>query len=262
MDDSFLDQCSIGEDGEENEDEFDISDDEVEDFEARYLNTGIDLNLNSTQTTANQPADIDSCSQPNVEASTNLLGPYSRAGVTASESLLKYSLDNLNLNPSTCPIFEFDGLENTDHPPKSAGSINGGKHLDTLTEVAIQHLNHHQWQLPLLEMDCIFRDKTYFRHYADPYTSNLQSKLGLFMADLKFKKQSLQNHARSRNLYRRSQMFSLLVDYYKSLHTGFFSFTTPSPDEEIAIGCRFGSKGYISISLLVVTPAPLFFSLI
>ena len=50
--------------------------------------------------------------------------------------------------------------------------------------------------------------------------------------------QELDNHRKY------SKMFDLLTEYYQSIGSGFFSFVTPSPDEEIVIGCRLGTKGY------------------
>lgn len=54
-----------------------------------------------------------------------------------------------------------------------------------LTRLAMQHLDKHQWQLPLMEMDKKFLDRTYYKHYTSSYKSSLQSKLGRFLTDNK-----------------------------------------------------------------------------
>lgn len=115
-----------------------------------------------------------------------------------------------------------------------------------LTRLAIQHLDKHQWQLPLMEMDAKFRDKTYYKHYSDSYITSLRSKLGHFLADNQLLSDPMRYHAKREldNYEKYSKMFDLLTDYYQSLGGNFFSFATPSPDEEIVIGCRLGTKGY------------------
>lgn len=115
-----------------------------------------------------------------------------------------------------------------------------------LTRLAIQHLDKHQWQLPLLEMDKKFRDRTYYKHYTNSYISSLQSKLGVFLADTQMIEDPMQGHRQQEldNYSKYSRMFEVLTEYYQSLGSNFFSFATPSPDEEIVIGCRLGTKGY------------------
>lgn len=115
-----------------------------------------------------------------------------------------------------------------------------------LTKLAIQHLDKHQWQLPLMEMDKKFRDRTYYKHYTDTYISSLRSKLGHFLADNQLIQDPMRYHVQQEkdNYGKYSRMFELLTIYYQSLSNGFFSFATPSPDEEIVIGCRLGTKGY------------------
>lgn len=115
-----------------------------------------------------------------------------------------------------------------------------------LTKIAIQHLDKHQWGLPLMEMDRKFRDKTYYKHYTDSYISSLHSKLGHFLADNQLISNPMRYHRQQEldNYRKYSRMFELLTEYYQSLGSGFFSFATPSPDEEILIGCRLGTKGY------------------
>lgn len=122
-----------------------------------------------------------------------------------------------------------------------------------LTRLAIEHLDKHQWRLPLMEMDKKFLDRSYYKHYTDSYISSLGSKLGSFLTDNRLRtnpmKFHLQNELDNYNKY--SQMFYLLTEYYRSLGSGFFSFATPSPDEEIIIGCRLGTKGCYRTDLLV-----------
>lgn len=271
LDDSFERGCSML-------DESEISDDdEIDDFEARYLKTGIDLNLNSTPSKqgANAPATTVKCDknvdcnqqQQDVAVAKNYLLLQESSGSSARVTKSEESLLN-NPAPSHND-FELNSINictDIDDSPlgvsclvKQPDSQLPQQHLvnenfsDTLSKMAIQHLTQHQWQLPLLEMDCIFRDRTYFKHYADSYISNLQSKLGLFMSSIQTEKSDLRCH---NNQYIKDNMLSTLVDYYKSLHGSFFSFSTPSPDEEIVIGCRFGSKGlyqYVSTDLVTLT---------
>lgn len=114
-----------------------------------------------------------------------------------------------------------------------------------LTRLAIQHLDKHQWQLPLMDMDQKFRDRTYYKHYSDYYISSLRSKLGHFLADDQMIANPMGYHLQKEldNYHKYSQMFSSLTEYYQSVGKKFFTFTTPSPDEEIVIGCRLGTKG-------------------
>lgn len=118
-----------------------------------------------------------------------------------------------------------------------------------LTKLAIQHLDKHQWQLPLMDMDKKFRDRTYYKHYTDTYITSLRSKLGHFLADHQLLTNPMRYHLRQEldNYSKYSRMFELLTDYYQSLGSGFFSFATPSPDEDIVIGCRQGTKGYYRV---------------
>ena len=122
-----------------------------------------------------------------------------------------------------------------------------------LTRIAIQHLDRHQWQLPLMEMDPKFRDKTYYKHYSDYYITSLRSKLGHFLADKHMLSNPMRHHMQTEldNYKKYSKMFDLLTNHYQALGSNFFSFATPSPDEEIVIGCRLGTKGYYRPMLLV-----------
>lgn len=115
-----------------------------------------------------------------------------------------------------------------------------------LTKLAIQHLDKHQWQLPLLDMDKKFRDRTYYKHYTDTYISSLRSKLGHFLSDTQLISNPMRYHLQEEmdNYSKYSNMLTLLTDYYQSTGSNFFSFATPSPDEQIVIGCRLGAKGY------------------
>lgn len=120
-----------------------------------------------------------------------------------------------------------------------------------LTKIAIHHLDKYQWQLPLMEMDKKFRDKTYYKHYSDTYITSLRSKLGHFLADKELISNPMRYHIQQEldNYKKYSKMFDLLTEYYQSLGSGFFSFATPSPDEEIVIGCRLGTKGHYRHSI-------------
>lgn len=137
-------------------------------------------------------------------------------------------------------------IEETKSQQEDVGKVELEAITSDLTKIAIQHLDKHQWKLPLLDMDKKFRDKTYYRHYTDTYISSLRSKLGHFLTDNKLIGNPMKYYVDQEkiNSKRHSRMFELLTDYYQSLGAGFFTFATPSPDEEIVIGCRLGTKGY------------------
>lgn len=129
---------------------------------------------------------------------------------------------------------------------KDTEQISGPIATSDLAKLAITHLDVHLWQKPLLEIDQRFHDKTYYKHYTNRYISSLRSKLGHFLADSQELSRPVKHlvHKELDNYARHRKMCEMLTDYYQSLGSSFFSFATPSPDEEIAIGCRLGTKGF------------------
>lgn len=263
---------------------FDDDDDDFDDgdFESKYLSTGIDLNVgesNNHSKQAKQQRLQQTIDDDNVAADLGVSSVLSTEN-NATPSLVKnLSLDATNLTPiscddncddlisSSCQIkttSETSFTSNTNDTMKSSVGYHQTSHGSSasqhqtissdLTKLAIQHLDKHQWQLPLLEMDSKFRDRTYYKHYTDNYISSLRSKLGHFIADHKLLANPMRYHAQREldNYEKYSKMFELLTEYYQSLGGNFFSFTTPSPDEEIVIGCRLGTKGYYRAHIWIV----------
>lgn len=213
----------------------DYDDDDFDEgaFEAQYLETGIDLKLNES---SNSTTTLDKQKQ-------QLIGQISEADCQAAvflESTPSDTIFETGSRVTLCPIEDKCSTQRVNDQDE-LGTI-----TSDLTRIAIQHLDKYQWQLPLLEMDKKFRDKTYYRHYTDTYISSLRSKLGHFLTDDKLIDNPMKYHiGQEKDDFRRhSRMFELLTDYYQSLGAGFFTFATPSPDEEIVIGCRLGTKGY------------------
>lgn len=222
-------------------------------FEAQYLGSGIDLN-NSESNNTNE-FNKNSSTKLDVEVQSNDLTLDSDKQtnqivnkITHLESTSSVQSDNshefLLGNDDKFESITTKSEKITESSPEHRLGFDSMP--SNLTKLAIQHLDRHQWQLPLMEMDKKFRDKTYYKHYTDTYISSLRSKLGHFLADNQLLQNPMKYHVRQEldNYGKYSRMFELLTDYYQSLGTGFFSFATPSPDEEIVIGCRLGTKGY------------------
>lgn len=222
--------------------EFDDDDEEEDDiddgaFEAKYLSSGIDLNDSTFKST---------CSIGRTQRQK--LIDEVRLSTTSSEQEV-VSLDEKSRpqaapkSGSTTPEVE----QNQQYYPKETDTAidNVSNMTSDLAKFAIGHLDKYQWRLPLLEMDKKFRDKTYYKHYTDTYISSLRSKLGQFLTDNQLISNPMKYHLQREfdNHMRYSRMFDLLREYYHSLGGAFFSFATPSPDEEIVIGCRLGKKG-------------------
>lgn len=222
-------------------------------FEAQYLSSGIDLN-NSESNNTNEFSK-NSSTKFNDEVQSNDLTSNSDKQLNQKVSKTTHLESTSNIRNENSHGFllsnedKFESIttknekifESSPEHKLDADSISSN-----LTKLAIQHLDRHQWQLPLMEMDKKFRDKTYYKHYTDTYISSLRSKLGHFLADNQLLQNPMKYHVRQEldNYGKYSRMFELLTDYYQSLGSGFFSFATPSPDEEIVIGCRLGTKGY------------------
>lgn len=241
------------------DDDFGDDDFDGEDFETKYLSSGINL-VDSSDKSSSNLSKIEKNRQAIIdEVKSNVSDSFHKA----STSISCDSQDNNNQfqtsTPLECSIVTKQAHQsNIDTPSISTSSVNiehnltndnSSSHLDLtssdLTKIAIQHLDKHQWQLPLMEMDKKFRDKTYYRHYTDSYISSLKSKLGHFIADTRLAKNPMKYHVQQEqdNYSKYSRMFALLTEYYQSIGGTFFSFATPSPDEEIVIGCRLGTKG-------------------
>lgn len=233
----------------EYDDYYGAFDDEEDDFnedafEAKYLSSGIDLNAaddnNKTSTINKSRQKILDEVRLSSDDITPILVTQSKS--TEAEFSIKDSVEHEAKNS----LF----TDSPSTPTGSKGSIQPESVVDSvasdLTRIAIQHLDKYQWRLPLMEMDKKFRDKTYYKHYTDTYISSLHSKLGHFLADNSLITNPMKYHLQQEldNYSKYSRMFELLTDYYQSIGGGFFSFSTPSPDEEIAIGCRLGTKGY------------------
>lgn len=219
-------------------------------FEAQYLGSGIDLNNSESNNTSklnknlsigvndevqsNYVTQVNNNDKPPNNLVSNISFTESTTSVQINHGQI-FSLDNDNLTNITTP--NDSSLEQ---------KVNVDSMSSNLTKLAIQHLDKYQWRLPLMEMDKKFRDRTYYKHYTDTYISSLRSKLGHFLADNQLIQNPMRYHVRQErdNYGKYSRMFELLTEYYQSLGGGFFSFATPSPDEEIVIGCRLGTKGY------------------
>lgn len=232
-------------------------------FEAQYLSSGIDLKTsNSNNNKIVSKPDETRLTIDDKLVDNESIVPQACTSSKSSPRLPSagsISDDPSGRNTSQCYVEDHDrtlieSRFNSLTPDPTANSTAnvklGTKRVDCLTSdltrIAIQHLDKHQWQLPLLEMDKKFRDKTYYRHYTDSYISSLRSKLGHFLADNQLISNPMKYHLQQEldNYSKYSKMFQLLTDYYQTLGSGFFSFATPSPDEEIVIGCRLGTKGY------------------
>lgn len=163
-----------------------------------------------------------------------------------SGTVLNIKNNNTTLNISQPAPADLDQQhEKTTLPTLQTTKTTYSSPSSNLTKLAIQHLDKHQWQLPLLDMDKKFRDRTYYKHYTDSYITSLRSKLGHFLADKQLISNPMKYHLQEEldNYSKYSRMSELLTEYYQSLGCAFFSFATPSPDEEIVIGCRLGTKG-------------------
>jgi hypothetical protein len=227
-----------------------LDDDE---FAAKYLSSGIDLRLSESNNISQQTKQQQQQLPATPDCPINLV-PDAQNEIASAPSSSSKVTSNLsgpgeipNENFTTLPCLAKEDADEVPSPIKkdTSGTIAQTVSAD-LTKLAIQHLDKHQWQLPLMEMDQKFRDKTYYKHYSDSYISSLRSKLGNFLADNQLLSNPMRYHAQAEqdNYEKYSKMFNLLTDYYQSLGSNFFSFTTPSPDEEIVIGCRLGTKGY------------------
>lgn len=210
----------------------DDDDFDEDDFEAKYLSSGINLESSSSSNISKN------------EKNRQTIIDNVQSNVTDSYSINFNNQNQINTSTSL-------DCTNTPHvknkiSPIIESSISMDSKNSDLTKIAIQHLDKHQWQLPLMEMDKKFRDKTYYKHYTDTYISSLRSKLGHFMADNQLIENPMKYHIQQEldNYSKYSRMFALLTEYYQSIGTSFFTFATPSPDEEIVIGCRLGTKGY------------------
>lgn len=221
---------------DEDEDDFD-----GEDFEAKYLSSGINLDAGSSTVLSkiekNRQAIIDEVKSnvTDLKETTNTSSPLLESSISLKQNTSLTSSASLSQNQS-----------NEASSFSKENSILVDSISSDLTKIAIQHLDKHQWQLPLMEMDKKFRDKTYYKHYTDTYISSLRSKLGHFMADNQLVDNPMRYHIQQEldNYSKYSRMFALLTEYYQSIGSSFFTFATPSPDEEIVIGCRLGTKGY------------------
>lgn len=259
---------------EDDDDDFDLGD---EDFEARYLSSGIDLKLSESNNISKQQqpeqqaqsyrvlpssstflVEMDK-QQLETAATCTLVTTKTKIGETirASDLIQLDASPEANLTTSFSLIEDDETTQNSLNRPvifQAKKAIQSTSSISSdLTKLAIQHLDKYQWQLPLMEMDQKFRDKTYYKHYSDSYISSLRSKLGHFLADNQLLTNSMRYHAQKEldNYEKYSKMFDLLTEYYQSLGGSFFSFATPSPDEEIVIGCRLGTKGYYRHTVLL-----------
>lgn len=157
--------------GSYDEDDFD-----QDAFEAQYLNTGIDLKVN------------DSNSTSRTNTSQQIIADDALLNAASFEAGSTFNHSKTNPSPSCKSV-----LESLDDSKLSQPAVSNDKHLDNcilvdgitsdLTRIAIQHFNEYQWQLPLMEMDEKFREETYYKHYTDHYISSLRSKLGHFLAN-------------------------------------------------------------------------------
>ena len=223
-----------------------------EDFESKYLSSGIDLNINKSNNSSKKLEQSQAHqrlpdSQPTqstfiLDDKTINIIPELQAGLDD---------DNKTSPEHSAPPLAAHLIDSKESPPPDEhlpikSSLISADLTPDLTRIAVRHLDQYQWQLPLLEMDARFRDRTYYKHYSDYYISSLRSKLGHFLADSEMLMNPMRHHVRQEldNYKRYSKMFNLLTEYYRSLGSNFFSFATPSPDEEIVIGCRLGTKGY------------------
>lgn len=223
------------------------------------MSSGIDLsNSKSNNISSNnknrQPITDDA--EPNLVGGGITTAGQPICDINSSESISTSSSDKSVTNTDVSPPFksgvdgidtiEFDSL--TEQQKYLTDSV-----TSDLTKLAIQHLDKHQWQLPLMDMDKKFRDKTYYKHYSESYITSLRSKLGHFLADHQLLTNPMRFHLKQEldNYSKYSRMFELLTDYYQSLGSGFFSFATPSPDEDIVIGCRLGTKGYYRAHIVI-----------
>lgn len=226
--------------------EFDDDDDDFdgEAFETKYLSTGIDLSgkseINDATIAVNKQRQLIIDEVKSKFEATSQIGDETTTTPKSTPAIISdikssYSTQTPLFTPNTSRI------SSTNQTPASVDSV-----TSDLTRIAIQHLDKHQWRLPLMEMDKKFRDKTYYKHYTDAYISSLQSKLGHFLTDTRLISNPMRYHMQQEqdNYSKYSRMFESLTEYYQSLGGCFFSFATPSPDEEIAIGCRLGTKGY------------------
>lgn len=238
------------------DDEDDLGLDE-DDFESKYLSSGIDLKIDESNNSSKNNEQPLKQQQFDAEETSHLT-PSSISQVHALDS----SITSVsNLSSPTCLDHDKSSLHVPSPSTASAqtkqfkgdSSISiGSEHraqsniTSDLTRIAIQHLDKYQWQLPLLEMDQKFRDRTYYKHYSDFYITSLRSKLGHFLADNHLLTNPMRYYMQKEldNYQKYSKMFDLLTEYYQSLGSNFFSFATPSPDEAIVIGCRLGTKGY------------------
>lgn len=220
------------------------------------MSSGIDLNVSESNNTSKinnqQQSIIDEIQNNSIDSSSN---------ITPQPKLVNFASLETELTPSNVGEESISNQSSTGserdpnkRPTDSAFSTISQKNIaekisvitSDLTKIAIQHLDKYQWQLPLMEMDKKFRDRTYYKHYTDTYISSLRSKLGHFLTDNQLISNPMRYHLKQEldNHEKYSRMFELLTDYYQSIGGGFFSFATPSPDEEIVIGCRLGTKGY------------------
>lgn len=229
--------------------EFDDDDFDEGSFEAQYLSSGIDLNNSESNNT--YKLDKNLSIEVNNEVQSNDLIPANSnnkpPNYLVSNTILSESSSSVQINNSKVLLLDNDDATNittSDILPDQKFAVDSI--TPSLTKLAIQHLDKYQWQLPLMEMDKKFRDRTYYKHYTDTYISSSRSKLGHFLADKQLLQNPMRYHVRQEldNYGKYSRMFELLTVYYQSLGSGFFSFATPSPDEEIVIGCRLGTKGY------------------
>lgn len=212
---------------DEDADDFDVDEDA---FQAQYLSSGIDLNTSSNSISA-----INKNRQPIIDE------------IKTSTSLR--DSQSVNKDDGNDNVANNDTLSTPPCKPNQETLVDALS--SSLTKIAIQHLDKRQWQMPLIEMDKRFRDKTYYKHYTDTYITSLRSKLGHFLADNQLLANPMKYHRQKEldNYSKYSKICELLTDYYQSLGEKFFSFTTPSPDEEVAIGCRLGTKGYYQLCL-------------
>lgn len=216
--------------GAYDDDDDDDGDFDGQAFEAQYLSTGIDLNINQS---SSNTSNLEKQRRELIEGIGHIDKLSNQQAATESETS-----DHDHRGPDLSD-------------DKTIESVSSD-----LTLLAIQHLDKNQWQLPLMEMDKKFRDRTYYKHYTDTYISSLSSKLGQFLADDQLSSNPMRYHVQQEldNYSKYSRMFELLTEYYQSIASGFFSFATPSPDEEIVIGCRLGTKGYYQVRTIILEP--------
>lgn len=235
--------------------EFDDDDFDGEAFEAQYLSSGIDLNSSESNNTISKVNNSSSSRQTSIdEARLSSIEQCNaeRGSISSSSPLALISNSADDGSDARETILLPPPLSKNSSPLSGTSEQKIHSITSDLTRIAIQHLDKYQWQLPLMEMDRKFRDKTYYRHYNDTYISSLRSKLGHFLADHRLISNPMKYHLQKEldNYSKYSRMFELLTEYYQSLGSGFFSFATPSPDEEIVIGCRLGTKGYYRPTIL------------